>query len=101
MGMEPLVDVDDIQGNVLGGFNKDHQRLLFLRVDEQQVAAFRRWLGRRVPEIATSAEVIAFNRLFKELARRRGQPTGVKATWVNVAFSYPGLQKPERAIAPS
>ena len=28
---EPLLDMDDIQGNILAGFNKDHQYLVALK----------------------------------------------------------------------
>ena len=30
---EPLLDVRNIQGNIVAGFNKDFQTLLFLRID--------------------------------------------------------------------
>src|SRR5947208_281279 len=92
---EPVLDVDNIQGNILGGFSKDHQMFLFFQI--QNVTEFRQWLKEFVPFVATSAEVLAFNRLFKAVRRRHGEPPGrpqtVKATWRNIGFTYAGLQK--------
>jgi hypothetical protein len=86
---EPVLAVENIQGNVIG-FNKDHQTFLFLKIVDD--AQFRVWLGKLVPFIATGAEVLAFNRLYKEIRRRRRVDTGtVQATWINVLLSYNAL----------
>ncbi len=86
---EPVLDIANIQGNLIG-FNKDHQTLLFLRISSP--TACKRWLSRLKPSVATAEEVLAFNRLFKAIRRRRGAETGaVQATWVNLAFSFQGL----------
>ncbi|HSK76490.1 MAG TPA: hypothetical protein VLQ45_08515, partial [Thermoanaerobaculia bacterium] len=88
---EPVLAVENIQGNILAGFNKDHQTLLFLKV--QNVADFRRWLGELIPFIATTSEVLTFNWLFKEIRRRRKAETrAVQATWINIALSFPILK---------
>ena len=90
---EPVLAVRNIQGNILAGFNKDHQVHLYLRILDGQVEAFRKWLGRLVPFIATTSEVLAFNRLFKEVRQRRGlESRAVMATWVNVALSFRALK---------
>ena len=90
---EPELNVGNIQGNVLAGFNKDHQTHLYLRIKEGKTEHFRRWLARMTPFIATTSEVLRFNRLFKEIRHRRGVETGtVEATWINVALSYRALQ---------
>ena len=88
---EVLLDIDDIQGNILAGFNKDQQILMALRWRE--VAAARRWLGRILPHINSLAEVGQFNALFRtRRARLAGtDPVGLVATWANIAFSHPGL----------
>jgi Dyp-type peroxidase family len=90
---EPILKVDNIQGNVLAGFMKDHQAFLFLTIVEPEVDSFRRWLASVVPFIATTGEVLSFNRLFKSLRSRRGESKAVKATWINIAFSHEGLRK--------
>jgi Dyp-type peroxidase family len=87
----PLLPGGEIQGNVIPGFNKDHVRLLFLRIDDPGAA--KRWIKRICPYIATAEEVWDFNRLFKQTKSRRGFEGTVKATWVNIAFSYGGLKK--------
>jgi Dyp-type peroxidase family len=88
---EPVLAIENIQGNILAGFNKDQQTLLFLKI--QNANDFRRWLSELIPFIATTAEVLAFNRLFKEIRRRRGIETHtVQATWINIALSFAALQ---------
>ncbi len=88
---EPVLEIEDIQGNIINGFNKDHRMLVFLRIDDAQ--AFKVWLKSQVAFIATAAEVLAFNRLFKETRTRRGREGAVKSTWVNIAFTFQALKK--------
>jgi Dyp-type peroxidase family len=89
---EPVLDVDHIQGNILTGFNKDNQMLIFLQINDP--AGFRVWLAGQVPFVASLKEVLAFNRLFKILRSRQSVDTGsLKATWMNIAFSHAGLVK--------
>ena len=66
------VRVDNIQGNIFGGFNKDFQSLLFLRF--RSGPAGRAWIkavsdpdfGAGVAQ-SNSARVMAFNGRFKAL----------------------------------
>ena len=93
---EPRLNVDNIQGNILAGFNKDHQTLLFFQITHP--ARFKRWLRTQTPTIATTAEVLSFNRLFKSMSARLGKdptgpPTNLKATCTNVAFTAQGLRQ--------
>src|SRR5262245_33554589 len=89
---EPVLDVHDIQGNVLVGFNKDHQVFVFFEITE--VAAAKRWLQVISPRIATVEETLAFRRLFRALRyRRASEAEGLVATWVNIAFSRTGIEK--------
>jgi hypothetical protein len=67
---EGLLEVDDIQGNILGAFNKDHQLLVALAIHD--VAAAKSWLSRVAPFISSVAEVAQFNRLFRARRRRLG-----------------------------
>jgi Dyp-type peroxidase family len=88
---EPVLAVQNVQGNILAGFNKDHQTLLFLKI--QNVADFRRWLGELIPFVATTSEVLTFNWLFKEIRRRRNaEARTVQATWINIALSFSALK---------
>jgi Dyp-type peroxidase family len=91
---EPVLRTDNIQGNILGGFNKDFQAFLFFTIAPAKITPFKRWLAAMQPFIATTAEVLAFNRLFKEIrGRRKREPTMLKVTWINIAFSFKGIQK--------
>ncbi len=88
---EPVLAIDQIQGNILAGFNKDFQTLIFLHIDNAK--DFKHWLASQIDFIATAAEVLAFNRLFKEIRTRRKRETNaVKSTWLNIAFSFEGLK---------
>ena len=100
--VEKGVRVSNIQGNIIGGFNKDHQMMIFLRLrrsenEAQQTAHvenFRRWLAIFTPFVATSEEVLGFNRLFKLIrSRRKAETRTVQATWVNIAFSFEMLRR--------
>jgi Dyp-type peroxidase family len=82
-------NLNSIQGNIIGGFNKDYQTFLFLKFNNPDKG--RKWLGRIATEIATSAEVRDFNKLFKTLKKRSGREGIVKATWTNIAFTHSGL----------
>jgi len=85
------LNLGNIQGNILGGFNKDFQTFLFLHFSDPVKG--RAWLANMAPEIATSEEVVAFNTLFKQANRRRRHEYGIlKATWTNLAFTASGLK---------
>jgi Dyp-type peroxidase family len=99
---EPAVNVRNIQGNIVAGFKKDHQMMVFLRLRRENdakkqavhVENFRKWLAIFEPFVATSQEVLAFNRLFKLIrSRRHAESRAVQATWINIAFSFEMLQR--------
>lgn len=89
--LEPVYDETarrDIQGNIVPGFNKDHQHFLFLRICDRDRA--RRWVAGIAPEITSMDDALGFVREYR--ARRLSEgvraPDGLTATWVNIAFSY-------------
>jgi Dyp-type peroxidase family len=87
-----VLAIKNIQGNIIAGFNKDFQAFLFLKITDVQ--DFKRWLKSVIPFVATASEVIAFNRLFKEIRKRRGvESRTVQATWLNIAFSFHALKQ--------
>lgn len=97
---EELLDGREIQGNILAGFNKDHQVFLFLRIERngesepgpETVSAVKAWLRALAPQISSLNEVHRFNALFRELRARLGRdPHGFCATWMNIAFSAGAL----------
>jgi Dyp-type peroxidase family len=88
---EPILELNEIQGNSLGGFHKDHEMLMFLKITDVTIA--KKWLTTIAPSIATAAEVLQFNKLFKETRKRRGKEGTVRATFINIGFSFDGLKK--------
>jgi Dyp-type peroxidase family len=94
------LDLTDIQGNVVPGFNKDHQAFVFVHFRSGE--AGRTWLAALQPEIASSWEVEAFRVAFSSMRDRRspdpaypdgGSLQSISATWVNVALSFAGLHQ--------
>jgi Dyp-type peroxidase family len=88
---EPRLEIEEIQGNIVPGFNKDFQALLFLKITDAERC--RLWLRSLIPFVATTEQVLAFNRLFKSLRTARGDTMSLQAVWVNVALSFAGLKK--------
>jgi Dyp-type peroxidase family len=87
------LDLDQIQGNSIGGFNKDFQTNLFLKFTN--AAAGRAWIKEIGDEIAasSSAEVLKFNNQFSALRTQNvSRPEQlISAIWVNLALSFQGL----------
>jgi Dyp-type peroxidase family len=93
------LDLGNVQGNIVPGFNKDHQAFLF--VSFRDTGAGQRWLASLQAQVASSQEVLGFKNLFQAIKSRRSEdPTTrdrgalsvISATWVNVALSSRGLQ---------
>jgi Dyp-type peroxidase family len=84
-------DSVEIQGDILAGFNKDYRTYLFLQFPDTVRA--RAWLGALAPLIAPTIVVAAFNERFSAAHQAQGgaDPPNLKATWVNVSFTYAGL----------
>lgn len=78
---------DDIQGNIIPGFNKDHQHFLFYNIgNTKKTKRFLDWI---IPYLASMEEVLAFRRLFRSLKMRVGESiTLLTSTWINIAFSH-------------
>src|SRR5215510_11603344 len=93
---EPLLNVSNIQGNIIPGFNKDFQALLFLKIEDGKGSNFRHWLEELVPRVTTMESVLVF-RNFLKVEEWRGKPAEVppkvKTTWINIAFSHAALEK--------
>jgi hypothetical protein len=94
--VEPVFDEArrrDIQGNIVPGFNKDHQHFLFLRIRRPDQA--RRWVARIAPSITSMDEALTFVREHRARRHTEGvrEPEGLRATWVTIAFSHAGIAK--------
>ncbi|MFC9326681.1 Dyp-type peroxidase [Kitasatospora sp. NPDC057015] len=88
-----LRESDEIQGDVLAGFKKDHVTLLFLKFEE--AARARAWLKALTPRIATTRQVAAFNEAFSAARRASGgdDPKSLKAVWTGISLTYAGLRE--------
>ena len=95
---EPVYDPksqNDIQGNIIPGFNKDHQHFLFYSFEKfkgiKNVKGFLRWL---TPYLSSMEEVMAFRRLYRAQKHKLGKGNiFLCSTWVNIAFSHSGIAK--------
>jgi Dyp-type peroxidase family len=102
MSEEPLLRGNEIQGDSLAGFRKDHVSLLFLTFNSKQIPAVKKWLRQMVPRLATLNAVAQFNDSFR-MARRALRPLDpvalkppeptLSATWINIAFTAQGVTK--------
>ncbi|MEV4318656.1 Dyp-type peroxidase [Actinocrispum sp. NPDC049592] len=89
----PLRTSTEIQGDILAGFRKDHENVVLLRFPDDAVSV-RKWLAKLIPQLATTLQVAAFNTEFSTARHNLAgtDPIGLKATWVNLSLTYPGLK---------
>src|ERR1035437_1374609 len=81
----------NIQGNVLAGFNKDHQAILFLHIPDQSHG--QTLLNDLLPLVSTNADVTDFNQKFSAARRSAHQdPDDLSATWIGVSLTFSGLR---------
>jgi Dyp-type peroxidase family len=93
--LDPVLQIDEIQGNILGGFNKDHQAILpmFFESSAAAVAAVRRWLANLVPQLTWLREVAGYRHDRRRRLLAGGSRAETPVVWRNLAFSHPGLRK--------
>jgi hypothetical protein len=90
--LEPVLDIDDIQGDSLAGFRKNHELFAFFEITDP--GRFRELLRSLIRDVSSLREVAAFNKVYRELRQRRGaHRTGLAALWINIAFTNEGLTK--------
>ena len=75
MALEEILELAEIQGNVLAGFNKPFMTFVYLRV--QDGAAARRWLRDLAPEITTAAAANDTKLMFRRLRGLRLATSGI------------------------
>ena len=88
----PLRGSEDIQGNVLAAFNKDHQTLLLYRLPEDGVRA-RAWLAEIEPLVSATREVEDFNEEYSRRRRAGESIDELAATWVGLGLTASGLRR--------
>jgi Dyp-type peroxidase family len=85
----PVLELSEIQGNI-AGFNKDHQRFVFLRFPSKESA--QGFLRVTLREIDACDDVERFNRSFKRAKASGGRRPIPTARWFNLALTFAGLQ---------
>ncbi|MDH6115049.1 Dyp-type peroxidase family [Kitasatospora sp. MAP12-15] len=90
-GELPLRESEEIQGDILAGFRKDHVQLLLLTFTAPQAA--RDWLRTLLPQLATTRQVASFNQAFSQQRRTRGgaDPAAMSAQWTGLSLTHAGL----------
>lgn len=96
--VEPILDADDIQGNAVPGFMKPHMGVSALTIENVEQA--KAWIGRVASRMTTLAQTretrvkIRRHRTLRpaSLEQRLAVPQDVDDAWVNIGFSYAGLQ---------
>ncbi len=89
---EPLLALDEIQGNVIPGFLKDHQHFLFFLITDASAA--RKCLNKLSSRLSTAAEVLRAHYLYKSMRKRLGhEPEAAHYLFRNIALSGTGLRK--------
>jgi Dyp-type peroxidase family len=90
---EPILDAAEIQGNILGGFNQDHQAILPMWFGAN-TAQTKTWLSALIPHLAWLPEIHGHRTALKTaIALTGAEPADLHALWVNVSFSWTGLSK--------
>ena len=101
---EPVLRGEEIQGDSLAGFRKDHVSLLFLEFHPKHIATVKQWLRDLEPRLARLNAVARFNASFRRVKRELhvdpdvlGVPyrfeRRLTALWINIAFTSQGLTK--------
>jgi Dyp-type peroxidase family len=96
MTEEPVLAMEDIQGNVLSGFNKSYQCLLGFKFASENGSVLRakRWLRDVMPLITPLSQSYASKLRVREFRlRAKGDPEDLRDKFFSVAFSYPGISK--------
>ncbi|MBI4488861.1 MAG: Dyp-type peroxidase [Deltaproteobacteria bacterium] len=92
MEQEPVLELNDIQGNIVPGFKKDSQHFVLLRVIDAQLA--RNWLRGLAPRLSSAREVRDAHTVWKGMRRKLGRdPDNLDFLFVNCAISAAGLRK--------
>ncbi|MEM9366894.1 MAG: Dyp-type peroxidase [Planctomycetota bacterium] len=95
LSQEPVYSANEqatIQGNIIPGFNKDHQEFLFLRIDS--VANAKTWLQWIAPKISSLRDVLPFVRAHRAARFERGvAEPGLTSCWINIGFSHSAIAR--------
>lgn len=96
--MNDALELGDIQGHIVPGFNKPQQAFMLIHFTDREVG--RKWLQTlrhgSVWDITSGHEIELFKSLRKLARQRRDDEESrtrlISSTWLNIAFSWRGLQ---------
>jgi Dyp-type peroxidase family len=89
---EPILELDDIQGDICPGFKKDSQHFVFLQITDPALA--KGWLKKLAPRLWNAQQVLAAHGLWKQMRRQLGyEPNNLNFLLLNCAISFAGLKK--------
>lgn len=87
---EPVLPVNDIQGDILLGFNKPYSQNVVIDIDETKIDLAKNWLRNVVlPNVSTAANVLEHRNTYRQI----GYDKYTGPAFVNVALGYPFLEK--------
>lgn len=90
---EPILEADEIQGNILPGFGTMHQALLGLRITDAAGGSMhaRRWLRELAPLITSLRQLYTVREMRRAVAKATGERPLRPEALLNVALSAPAL----------
>jgi Dyp-type peroxidase family len=90
---EPILEADEIQGNIVPGFGTMHQALVGLRITEAAGGAMhaRRWLRELTPLITSLRQLHTVREMRRAVAKATGERPTRPEVLLNVALSSPAL----------
>lgn len=95
------VDISDVQGNILIGFNKPNVRLIFFKFGENK-GKTKNWLADLADRIPNTKTLMKHARKLNEEPRNRRDPNyRDQETWLNVSLSKSGIVDLGLSIPPS
>jgi Dyp-type peroxidase family protein len=94
--IEPVLELDDIQGAAVPGFLKPHQTLIGIACDDspEHLTSFKRFIHDMSREVTTGVETLKDRREHRSLKLAgRAEEKNAPTTFVAVALSFNGLLK--------
>ena len=88
---EPVLDADDIQGNIVPGFNTAQMLLLGLRIRPGEEPLARRWLRDLTPLITSLNDAFEAREVRRAVAKATGIAPPRPTVFLNVALSFDAL----------
>ena len=90
---EPILEADEIQGNILPGFGTMHEALVGLRITDAAGGALhaRRWLRELTPLITSLRQLHTVREMRRAVATATGERPSRPEVLLNAALSAPAL----------